>query len=181
MLSPERMGAPTRFHKGIIDLSGSGRKLDGAPKRSSPRSANLLPAAPDRLPFFDRFEDGDVADRVGGDLERILVEDHQIGELARLEGALRVLVYPRSTLRYFVSSSLVNLRPLGPSSGRQTRETAPFGWTECGIYRPRTFAAQPPLDAAPGGRIPPAAGPPAPPLVAYRGGKRFISTPHAHP
>ena len=135
------MGAPTRFHKGIIDLPGSGRKLDGAPKRSSPCSAHSSPRRQIVFRSLNCLENGNLADRVGGDLERILVEDHQIGELARLEGALRVLVYPRSTLRYFVSSSLANLRPLGPSSGRQTRETAPFGWKESGIYRPRTFAA----------------------------------------
>ena len=135
------MGAPTRFHKGIIDLPGSGRKLDGAPKRSSPCSAYFSPRRQIVFPSLNCLENGNLADRVGGNLERILVEDHQIGELARLEGALRLVVYPRSTLRYFVSSSLANLRPLGPSSGRQTREKAPFGWKESGIYRPRTFAA----------------------------------------
>ena len=174
------MGAPTRFHKGIIDLPGSGRKLDGAPKRSSPCSAYFSPRRQIVFPSL-------IVSRMA--ISPIVSEGTSSGFFSRITrpaslpgvGALRVLVYPRSTLRYFVSSSLANLRPLGPSSGRQTRETAPFGWTECGIYRPRTFAAQPPLDAAPGGRIPPAAGPPAPPLVAYRGGKRFISTPHAHP
>lgn len=37
----------------------------------------------DRFAFLDRFQNDDVLDRCRFHLERILLEDHQVGKLAR--------------------------------------------------------------------------------------------------